>query len=130
MSLSMITKNVYVSDSGNHRVMKWSTQATCGIIVAGDGRPGKTLNNLNDPQGIVVDKSGLIYVADKLNHRVVCWYQGQKRGNIIAGNNESGTKPNQLYSPVGISFDNQHNLYVVDETSAILLFPIKTDTPL
>lgn len=59
--------NVYVADTGNHRVQKFDKDgkflAVYGTRGAGDGQ-------FNEPVGIFVDQSGLIYVADTWNHRV------------------------------------------------------------
>ncbi|CAF2039971.1 unnamed protein product, partial [Rotaria magnacalcarata] len=55
--------SVYVSDSGNHRVMKWKKGAKEGIVVAGGQGQGKALTQLNSPQGLFVDGLGRLYVA-------------------------------------------------------------------
>ncbi|CAF4053567.1 unnamed protein product, partial [Didymodactylos carnosus] len=56
--------SVYVSDWGNHRVMKWVEGAKQGIVVAGDQGQGHGLTQLSHPWGVVVDQLGTVYVAD------------------------------------------------------------------
>ncbi|CAF4491841.1 unnamed protein product, partial [Rotaria magnacalcarata] len=47
--------SVYVSDCGNHRVMKWMKGKKEGIIVAGGQGQGNGLTQLSNPLGVVVD---------------------------------------------------------------------------
>ncbi|CAF0877920.1 unnamed protein product [Adineta steineri] len=102
-------QSVYISDSFNHRVMKWRRDAKEGIIVAGGNDKGSNLNQLHRPQGVIVDNLGQIYVADFRNHRVMRWCEGKGEGEIIVrGNGEA----NLLYLPMGLSFDDERNLYV------------------
>ncbi|CAF1575360.1 unnamed protein product [Adineta ricciae] len=110
-------QSLYVSDRGNHRVMKWRKDAQEGIVVVGGNGNGKNLNQLNDPQGIIVDHEGRIYAADHANHRIMRWCEGDEEGEIIVGGNGQGDESNQLSYPHGLSFDGEGNLYVVDRGS-------------
>ncbi|CAF1353463.1 unnamed protein product [Adineta steineri] len=107
-------QSVYVSDWGNHRVMKWRKDAKEGIIVAGGQGAEGNLNQLYYPQGLIVDDFGQIYVADYWNHRVMRWYEGDVEGEIVVGGKGGGNQSNQLNSPTGLSFDDEGNFYVVD----------------
>ncbi|CAF1604041.1 unnamed protein product [Adineta ricciae] len=107
-------QSLYVSDFGNHRVMKWRKDAQKGFVVAGGNGRGDNLNQLNCPEGIIVDHEGRIYVADRENHRIMRWCEGDEEGEIIVGGNGKGNEPNQLSSPAGLSFDDEGNVYVVD----------------
>ncbi|CAF1279734.1 unnamed protein product [Adineta steineri] len=105
-------QSVYVSDTYNHRVMKWRTDVEEGIVVAGSNGHGlRSLNQLSYPRGVVVDHLDQIYVADWKNHRVMRWCEGDKEGEIVVGGNGIG---NQLSYPTGLSFDDERNLYVAD----------------
>ena len=55
---------MYVSDSGNNRVMKWMEGAKEGIVVAGGQGEGNSLRQLSYPRGVVVDQLDTVYVAD------------------------------------------------------------------
>ena len=62
---------VYVSDTANHRIMKWVKNARNGTLVVGvTGLTGTTSSRLNNPYGIRFDGSGNLYVADYTNNRV------------------------------------------------------------
>ncbi|CAF4976954.1 unnamed protein product, partial [Rotaria magnacalcarata] len=58
-------QSVYVSDSWNDRVIKWSKDTKEGVIVAGGRGQGSNRTQLNNPTGIVVDRLGTVYVADQ-----------------------------------------------------------------
>ncbi|CAF0764606.1 unnamed protein product [Adineta steineri] len=108
-------QSVYVSDSNNHRVMKWRKDAKEGIAVAGGNDQEGNMNQLSCPHGIIIDHSGQIYVADSGNHRIMRWCEGKEEGEIVVGGNGGGNQPNQLNSPRGLCFDDEGNLYVVDD---------------
>ena len=67
--------NVYVSDEGNNKIKKISSNGVVRTF-AGRGRPGDRddLNGLlaafNQPAGLAVDTAGNVYVADQLNHKI------------------------------------------------------------
>ncbi|CAF3523245.1 unnamed protein product [Adineta steineri] len=107
-------QSVYVSDSFNHRVMKWRKDAKEGIVVAGGNGKGGDLNQFCYPDGVIVDDLGQIYVADQWNHRVMRWCEGKNEGEIVVGGNGRGDQLNQLDNPNGLSSDDEGNLYVVD----------------
>ncbi|CAF1494265.1 unnamed protein product, partial [Adineta steineri] len=107
-------QSVYVSDSSNHRVMKWRKGAKEGQIVAGGNGYGENLNQLSLSDGVVVDDLGQIYVIDWGNDRVMRWCEGKEEGEIVVGGNGQGNQSNQLYYPRDLSLDDEGNLYVAD----------------
>ena len=107
-------ESLYVSDSDNHRVMKWVKDGREGVVVAGGNGQGDSWRQLYRSQGVLVDRLGHIYVTDYLNHRVMRWCEGAKEGTLVIGGNGEGQQSNQLNGPVGLSFDRQGNLYVAD----------------
>ncbi|CAF3851546.1 unnamed protein product, partial [Adineta steineri] len=107
-------QTVYVSDSNNHRVMKWRKGAKTGKTVAGGNGQGNNLKQLSAPRGVIVDDLGQIYVADSENQRIMRWCEGKEEGEIVVGGNGQGNEPNQLNGPRGLSFDDEGNLYATD----------------
>ena len=85
-----LSGNVYVADTYNHRIQKWTPGATSGITVAGGNGQGAAANQLDNPYGVYVDDSGNVYVADTENHRVQKWEPDASQGTTIAGGNGPG----------------------------------------
>ena len=87
--------NVYIADTGNHRIRKVSPDGIINTVAgggySGDGGPA-TDAKLNSPHGVAVDNNGNVYIADTENFRI------RKIGSdgiitTVAGNglfNESG----------------------------------------
>jgi serine/threonine-protein kinase len=55
--------NLYVTDSGNNRVLKLAAGSATQSVLPFTG--------LNSPGGVAVDSAGNLYVADQLNRRVL-----------------------------------------------------------
>ncbi len=60
---------IYVTEWGNDRVMRWREGEKEGTIVLG-GNTGKKSNQLNCPSGLSFDRQGNLYVADYTNNRI------------------------------------------------------------
>ena len=99
--------SVFVSDSKNHRIVKWMVNATEGTVVAGGKNNGSRTDQLAVPNGIFVDDKETIFVADNENNRVMRIPAGTLDGTIISGDH-------QLSSIEGLTFDSHGNLYVAD----------------
>ncbi len=120
--------NIYIADSGNHRIQKFNSAgvfqmmfgwgvdtgasafetctASCqaGLFGAGNGQ-------FSGPTGVVIDSSGNIYVVDQGNNRIQKFnssavYQSQ------FGSNGSGN--GQFQSPYRLDVDSLGNIFVVD----------------
>ena len=75
--------NIYVTDSGNNRIMKWAPDATEGEVVAGGNGYGQELNQLSDPRAVALDLEGNVLVLDSNNRRVQKWTSGAIEGETI-----------------------------------------------
>ena len=58
---------LYIVDSRNHRVQKFTTD---GEFLSTWGSLGSAEGQFNSPWGITIDQEGDVYVADHKNHRV------------------------------------------------------------
>lgn len=98
--------NIYVSDTGNGRIEKFSPT---GAFAASIGSKGTGYGQFGDPNGIVVDRDGTIYVAEALNHRI---QKLTPEGSFIA--DWKGPDPG-LYGPRKIAMGPGQSFYVVDQ---------------
>ncbi len=62
--------NMYVVDSGNHRVQMFCANSQTGITIAGADIAGGNATQLNGPRGIAFDSAMNMYIGDTGNHRV------------------------------------------------------------
>uniref|UniRef100_UPI00404B34E7 PA14 domain-containing protein n=1 Tax=Fluviicola sp. TaxID=1917219 RepID=UPI00404B34E7 len=103
--------NIYVTDMYNHRVVKWTANATAGVIVAGTNQAGSGLNQLHNPKGIVL-KNNELYVADYDNHRIMKFVPNSLNGVIVLGGNGAGNYLDQVSHPYALEIDNNYNFYI------------------
>jgi subtilisin-like proprotein convertase family protein/sugar lactone lactonase YvrE len=75
VAVSPTNGDIYVADTGNHQIKRYSSNgtllATWGVAgspgSANSGAPGFPDGQLNQPQGLVVHTNGVVYVADTGN---------------------------------------------------------------
>src|SRR5688572_23639927 len=113
--------NLYVCDTGNHRIRKItpagvvSTLAgsTQGITDA-DGSAAR----FNKPTGVVVDGDGNVYVADDDNERVrkvtSSGTVSTIAGGFLGGFTDGVGEDAQFRSPTGIALDDAGKIYIAD----------------
>ncbi|CAF4076790.1 unnamed protein product [Rotaria sordida] len=119
------SNTLYIADSGNNRIQKWLAGANIGATVAGqaNGTEGTAANQLNDPQGVVVDSSGNVYVAENSNNRVQFWPPAAAQGKSIVSTG--------LSLPIAITRNaNTGILYVTDSVanSVVQIDPVANTT--
>jgi sugar lactone lactonase YvrE len=109
---------MYIADTGNNRIQKWTYEASTGITVAGNssGLSGSSLTLLWSPESLVVDTDGYMYIVDRGNNRIIRWPPNATSGVCIAAcTGNTGTEANQLYYPIDVAFDTNGSLYVSDD---------------
>jgi len=72
--------NLYILDSGNHRIQKFSPQ---GSFISSFGQIGQGPGDFNNPTSIEIDPYDTIYVADPRNHRICIFSSDSKRPKTI-----------------------------------------------
>lgn len=105
---------LYVSDTDKHEVRRYRMGEIQGTVVAGGNGEGCSLNQLNDPGFIFIDRDQSVYVSDYYNHRIIKWVKGAKEGVIIASGRSQTNDSAQLYYPSGVCLDSLGTAFVVD----------------
>ena len=101
--------NVYVVDSGNYRIQKFTST---GTFINQWGSFGNTNGQFEAPKGIAIDSNDFIYVTDSgNNHRV---QKFNSDGDFIYQWGGFGQGDGQFNSPYGIAVDRNNFLYVAD----------------
>jgi|SaaInl0LU_22_DNA_1037365.scaffolds.fasta_scaffold02131_2 sugar lactone lactonase YvrE len=106
--------NVYVADTGNNRIQKWTPGATSGIRVAGGGEFGVNHNLLAHPNNVFVTPARDIYVADSENSRIQKWREGSNDILNATGWHNEGYEAHQMNFSIGIFVDPLENMYIAD----------------
>jgi len=103
--IALTDGNVYVSDSGNNRILNlfWNSQE---II-----NHQNMYTGLSNPHGIAVDAKNNLYIADTGNNRIVKLNSTLNPVNYIGQNTSFLVKP-ALIEPKGIAVDGFGNIYV------------------
>jgi sugar lactone lactonase YvrE len=120
--------NLYLADTGNHRIRKIA--ATTGIIttIAGTGTQGFSGDTgpaisatIDSPTGLALDAANNLYLADTHNHRIRKITATTGIITTIAGTGASGfsgdttaAANSTLALPHGLTIDTQGNLYLAD----------------
>jgi hypothetical protein len=126
--------NLYISETGGHRIRK--VTASTGIIttVAGNGYRDQsgdggysgdggaaTSAELNEPWRVVVDSAGNLYIADTGNFRIRKVTASTGIITTVAGNGTQGFSGDgglatsaELTLPYGVTVDTAGNIYFTD----------------
>ncbi|HLO17238.1 MAG TPA: hypothetical protein VK206_20565, partial [Anaerolineales bacterium] len=107
--------SVYVSDTWNHRVQKFTQD---GKPLTMWGQYGQPLADVPEsksyfwgPRGIAVDSQGHVFVADTGNKRIVVF---DADGKYITEFGTGGLDPGQFDEPVGVAVANDGTVFVTD----------------
>jgi sugar lactone lactonase YvrE len=106
--------NVYVADTGNNRIQKWTPGATSGIRVAGGGEFGVNHNLLAHPNNVFVTPARDIYAADSENSRIQKWREGSLDILNATGWHNEGYEAHQMNFSIGVFVDPLENMYIAD----------------
>ncbi len=111
--------NLYIArESPNFDVVKWTPEASQGVIVAGGNGQGSSLNQIGYNVKLGLDSNGNLYILDPSNYRVVKWTPGASQGILVAGGNGSGSNPNQIGYSNGLYVNsNGTQLFISDSNN-------------
>jgi sugar lactone lactonase YvrE len=112
--------NVYVADTFNHRVQKFSSTGTFSLKWGkngGDGTTGSGNGEFNLPFGVALDSAGNVYVADSFNHRVQKFSSAGTftlKWGRNGGDGTAGSGDGEFDTPSAVALDSAGNVYVAD----------------
>jgi tripartite motif-containing protein 71 len=95
---------VYVADTGNDRVQRFTLDGGHGAVIVPPGQ-------LANPRGIAVRGTRLL-VADDQHHRLVVFDTG---GHLLRAIGQNGSGPGQLNFPYGVATDSAGRVFVADD---------------
>jgi sugar lactone lactonase YvrE len=115
--------NVYVVDSNNNRIQKFSGT---GTFITKWGTRGSGDGQFQDPWGVAVDNAGNVYVTDSGNNRI---QKFSSTGTFITKWGTRGSGDGQFVNPWGIAVDAAGNVYVADSGNNRIQKFSSTGTP-
>jgi uncharacterized protein (TIGR03437 family) len=124
--------NLYISDSGNHRIRMVRNGRI--YTIAGNGLPGFAGDGdlavnaqLNRPVGLALDAAGNLYIADSQNFRIRRIAEPSGVITTIAGNGRPGYSGDggpataaMLNFPAGVAVDAAGNVYIADTQNNVI----------
>ncbi len=100
--------NIYVSDTGNHRIQKFDAD---GKFLLKWGRNGLAAGQFDAPRGLAFSSQGNVLVIDQNNHRV---QEFELSGTFVRQWGVPGTGEGEFNAPQDIALDSVGNIYIVE----------------
>ncbi|KAG2374973.1 hypothetical protein C9374_010347 [Naegleria lovaniensis] len=125
--VSEATNDVYVADTGNHRIRKISASTGIVTTIAGTGVAGyngdqilATSAMLNSPNSVYVTSNGEVYFADSWNHRIRKIFTN---GTIItiAGNGVPGFSDGTNSQAIYAQLNTPLGIFVLEQTGEVYI---------
>jgi sugar lactone lactonase YvrE len=115
-------QNIFVAESGGHRITKWVPNQGSSTRVAGTGNRSAKFTELYGPTSIILNDTGTMYITDMNNNRILRWTSNANQGECFLDcgrpgiNNPGINKPviNPLNRPYDTTFDSKFNFLVVE----------------
>lgn len=108
IAYSLISKNIWVVETGAHRIAVLNEQ---GELIKTIGRRGNASGEFNFPTSIWIDKSDKAYVVDAMNFRIQVF---NAQGEVLSAFGEAGNATGYFARPKGIATDSYGNIYITD----------------
>jgi DNA-binding beta-propeller fold protein YncE len=113
--------NIWVTDIGNHQVMKFDPEGKLLMSLGKKGEAGTGPDQFDRPTDIAVAPSGEFYVSDGYGNSRVLKYSAD--GKLLKQWGKKGTGPGEFNLPHAIVLDSKGRVYVGDrENNRIQIF--------
>lgn len=120
--------NLYIADTNNHRIRKYTAATGWITTIAGTGTPSSTGDGgqasnatVNSPSGLALTSAGLLYIAERGGQRIRCIDLGTGVITTVAGTGVAGylgdggaATAARLKEPYGVTVSASGDLYVAD----------------
>ena len=123
-----VSGNLYIADSGTHRVRRIDSKGTMNTVAGSGATTGPVTTDplaaaLKRPYGLAYDPSGQLYVSDQANHWI--WAlnlnSAPMKLNAVAGNGTAGNQGDgglataaNLNGPTHLAVGSDGSLYIAD----------------
>jgi DNA-binding beta-propeller fold protein YncE len=113
-----VDKNIYVSDTGNQRLVVFDKNGKFIRIINGS-IDGKGDSKFVNPRGIGVEPNGTLLMVDNMTHYV---YGFNKNGKQIFEFGGLGSDKDQFYLPNGMFVDSKGEVLITDTVNKRIAF--------
>ena len=107
--------NVWITDTRNHQVYKFSHDGELLLTVGVKGVSGLDGTHFNQPTDVAVTPTGEFYVSDGYGNSRVAKFAAD--GTFLFDWGQKGEAPGEFRLPHGITLDPQGRVYVADRTN-------------
>lgn len=107
-------KNIYVSDTGNQRLVIYDKNGKFKRIINGSIN-GKGESKFVNPRGIGIESNGTLLMVDNMTHFV---YGFDKNGKQVFQFGGIGSDKGQFYLPNGLFVDDKGEVFITDTVNA------------
>ncbi|MEO8496825.1 MAG: peptidyl-alpha-hydroxyglycine alpha-amidating lyase family protein, partial [Planctomycetota bacterium] len=116
-----VEDNVWVTDIGNHQVLKFSPAGELLLALGKAGSPGDGIDQFNKPTDVAFGANGEIYVSDGYGNNRIMTFTGN--GGFLAQWGTAGTGSGQFNLPHTVVVDRTGRVLVGDrENNRVQVF--------
>lgn len=111
------TGTIYVADSGNNRIMRYTVGSSVGVAVLGGNRNATGNQQLSNPRYLFFDSTtNTLLIANTGANNIVRWTPDTTNWTLVAGSltGSNGNSTILLNNPSGVTADFNGNVYVAD----------------
>ena len=120
LALESGSNTLYISDFHNDRVMRYSSGASSGTVVAGGNGFGLNYTQLWRPSGLYFDSfTNSFIIANSNAQNIVRWVLGASSWSFLGGSTNaiSGNNATLLRYPIDVTLDPMGNIYIADRNN-------------
>ncbi len=114
--------DVWITDTGNHRVVRLLNPGTYLQFVKAFGKKGSNTGEFDSPGGIAIDAAGQIYIADTGNDRIQIFDKDMTFQSLFGFQQDSAEIQSNIFQPDGLALtDGRFNDTYFGESFLIVM---------